>query len=113
MSGEQFIPSDPLGFIQDCVYRGRVFWTYHVNMRIKERSISRETILGSVNHYEIIESYPKDKYMPSYLVYTEYENSIFHILFAVDVEKKNVRIVTSYRPDPAEWSDDFKRRKNP
>ncbi len=113
MSAGQLIPSDPLGFIQDCVSRGNVLWTYHINMRIKERSISREAILDSVDHYGIIESYPEDKYMPSYLVYTEYENSIFHILFAVDVENKNVRIVTSYRPDPAEWSDDLKRRKEP
>lgn len=113
MSGKHFISSDPLDFIKDCVDKGRVFWTYHVNMRIKERSNSREAIIGSVEYYEIIEMYPEDKYMPSYLVYTEYENSTFHILFAVDAENKNVRIVTSYRPDPAEWSDDFKRRKQP
>ncbi len=113
MSGEKITPSDPLSFIKDCINKGSVFWTYHVNMRLKKRSISREVILDSIEYYEIIESYPEDKYMPSYLIYTKYENSIFHILFAVDVENKNVRVVTSYRPDPEEWSDDLKRRKLP
>ena len=48
MSGEKLTPSDPLNFIKDCVYKERLFWTYHVNMRIKERSISREIIIDSI-----------------------------------------------------------------
>ncbi|MFQ5651964.1 MAG: DUF4258 domain-containing protein [bacterium] len=75
---------------------GKVKWTYHVNMRLKERFIPRTHILESTNHYEIIEAYPKDK---------------FHILFAVDVDGDHVRIVTAYCPAPQVWDRKLKKRR--
>ena len=105
------IPDDPLAFIQKCVRERRVYWTYHVNMRLAGRHIARNDILGAVGNYEIIESYPSDKYLPSYLVLAEFAGASFHILFAADVEDGNVRIVTAYRPDPKEWQSNFRTRR--
>jgi uncharacterized protein DUF4258 len=105
------IPDDPLAFIQRCVRERRIYWTYHVNMRLAGRYIARNDILGAVGSYEIVESYPDDKYLPSYLVLAEFAESSFHILFAADVEDGNVRIVTAYRPDPNEWWSDFRNRR--
>jgi len=68
-------------------------------------------ILNSTGSYEIIKSYPDDKYMPSYLVYSKVDDIIIHILFAVDIEHKNVRVVTAYRPDPSHWKKDLKTRR--
>ncbi len=62
------LPSDPLTFIRERVRAGAVFWTYHVNMRLVDRFIARRRIFDSVDTYEIIESYPADKYLPSYLI---------------------------------------------
>lgn len=84
---------------------------YHVNMRMKDRAISRETILAAESAYEIIESYPDDKYLPSYLVFARNQSSVFHALFAVDVADDNVRVVTAYSPDPGQWSNDLKTRR--
>jgi len=42
------IPIDPLRFIRDHVRDGRLLWTYHVNMRLAERHIRREAVLGAV-----------------------------------------------------------------
>lgn len=67
--------------------------------------------MDSVSSYEIIESYPDDKYLPSYLVYTEYSGERVHALFAVDVEGENVRVVTAYRPSVARWMPDFRTRR--
>src|SRR6266571_5041501 len=39
------------------------------------------------------------KYLPSYLLLARHGEEAFHVLFAVDVEGDNVRVVTSYRPD--------------
>ena len=77
MTGKPQLPDDPLSFIKDCISNGRVLWTYHVNMRMKDRFISRPMIIESVEAYEIIESYPEDKYLPSYLVYSQYEGIIW------------------------------------
>lgn len=104
------LPHDPLSFIQDCVRRRRVFWTYHVNLRLASRFITRQAILEAVATYELLEAYPDDKYLPSYLILAEHDSEHFHILFAADVAGDNVRIVTSYRPNPEEW-DNFRTRR--
>ena len=113
MVSERILPEDPLAFIVRCVREKRLYWTYHVNMRLKGRSISRQMILEAMSTYEIIESYPEDKYLPSYLVHARLGDTTFHVLLAVDVLGKNTRVVTAYRPSPAQWGDDFKRRRTP
>ena len=57
---------------------------------------------------KIIESYPEDKYLPSYLVLAA---TSFHVQFATDVEGDNVSIVTAYRPNLSEWESDLKTRR--
>ena len=108
---DRLLPSDPLAFIRRCVQNGRIVWTYHVNMRLRTKSISRKPIIDSIHTYEIIESYPEDKYLPSYLIYTEHAGECYHILFATDVEHENVRVVTTYRPSELEWLPDLKTRR--
>jgi hypothetical protein len=80
-------------------------------MRMKGRFIHRQIILDSIQHYEIIEEYPDDKYFPSYLVLSKYQDKVFHVLFAVDVEEKNVRIITAYYPSLNEWEEGYKTRR--
>lgn len=105
------LPSDALAFIQRCVRERKVYWTYHVNMRLAGRFISREELLGATESYEVIESYPEDKYLPSYLVWATSEGGPFHVLFGADVDEGNVRIVTAYRPNHDEWEPDLRTRK--
>ena len=87
-------------------------WTYHVNMRLSGRFIARESILAAVPTYELVEAYADDKYLPSYLILARHERQTFHVLFAADVERDNVRVVTSYHPDPGEWLTDMKTRRS-
>lgn len=93
-------PTNPLAFIQRCVIQGKILWTYHVNMRLRGRFISRKAIVDSHPAYQVIEEYPEDKYLPSYLVYSEYLGNIFHILFAADEQAENVRIISSHSLSP-------------
>ena len=113
MTSEPTLPEDPLAFIREKIRAGAVFWTYHVNMRLEDRFIRRVRILESVDTYEIIESYPEDKYLPSYLVLAHHGGETFHVLFAVDVAGDDVRIVTAYRPNPDEWQPDLRTRRTP
>jgi len=99
---------DPLQFIKRCLRERKILWTYHVNMRLERRHITRDEILDAVDSYEIIEAYPEDKYLPSYLILGA---ESFHVLFAVDLEGDSVRVVTSYRPDPHEWEPGFRTRR--
>jgi hypothetical protein len=111
VSRERRPPGDPVRFIQACVQHGRLLWTYHVNMRLAGRFIPREAILDAVETFELVEAYSDDKYLPSYLVLGRAGADVFHVLFATDVESDNVRVVTVYRPDAAEWQDDLKTRR--
>ena len=60
------------------VSAGRLRWTYHGAMRLQQRALTAEVLLLAVSTFEIIESYPEDKYLPSFLVRGEYEGSVFH-----------------------------------
>ena len=113
MNPERVLPDDPLGFIRQSVLENRLYWTYHVTMRMEKRSIPSQIVRDSVESYEVIEAYPDDQYLPSYLIYARHGGMTFHVLFAADVPGKNVRIVTAYQPNPHEWEADFKRRKKP
>ncbi len=112
MEPQRKVPDDPLTFIQQCIRSRRVLWTYHVNMRLHGRYITRREILEAVDNYEIIKEYPDDKYLPSYLVLAKHGGSVFHVLFATDVEDDNVRIVTAYHPNPKEWDPDLRTRRS-
>lgn len=111
MDGEGKQPDDPLAFIRNCVLEKKVLWSYHLNMRMSERHITRQQILDAVDSLEIIESYPQDKYLPSYLLYAKSTEGVFHILFATDCDGNNVRVITAYRPAMGEWNDHFRTRR--
>ncbi len=108
------LPDDPVAFIRRCLRDGRIFWTYHVNMRLGQRFIARETILAAAESYEVVEAYPDDKYFPSYLLLGRRGEEAFHALFGTDVDGQNVRVITAYHPSPEEWQGDLKtRRRSP
>jgi hypothetical protein len=77
--------ANPLEFIREKVRAGQIFWTYHVNMRLRGRFVERRHILESVETYEVVEAYPTDKYLPSYLILAQPAGDAIHVLFAVDV----------------------------
>jgi hypothetical protein len=104
---------EDLEFIKSCIRRRKILWTYHVNMRMAERYIPRDIILALVDRYEIIETYPGDKYLSSCLVYASNEDMVLHVLCALDNESDAVRIVTAYRPSPDKWEEDGKTRRKP
>ena len=80
-------------------------------MRLEKQTITREIILSSIDQMEIIEEYPEDKYLPSYLLLSHCGYMSFHVLIAADVAGDNIRIVTAYPPDPNKWEDDLKTRR--
>jgi len=101
------VEGDTLEFIKSCVRQRRILWTYHVNMRLKERFITRDAILHAIDTYEIIEHYPDDKYLPSFLIYGQYEKHVIHIHIAVNLENDFVRIITAYKPTLEKWKKGF------
>ncbi len=103
---------DDLEFIKQCVTDGRIFWSYHSNMRLQSRFISREEVLKSVKNCEIIESYPNDFPLPSCLcLSSDHKSNSIHYVIGMDKVSQNIRFVTIYRPDPNKWKTGFRERK--
>lgn len=70
-------------------------------------------LLKGADSLEIIEAYPDDKYLPSFLLRGESEGQVFHAQIATDVNDRNVRIVTMYLPAPEDWDSGFRSRRTP
>ncbi len=62
-------------------------------------------------HLEIVEAYPDDKYLPSFLLRGETKGAVFHAQIATDVEGENIRVVTMYTPDAGDWDEGFRKRR--
>ncbi|MDP3148379.1 MAG: DUF4258 domain-containing protein [Ignavibacteria bacterium] len=100
-----------LSFIKECVKQERILWTYHVNMRLSQRSITSFNVINSIDSFEIIEEYPDDKYLQSYLIYAKDSDFVFHLVVAVDETNNCITVVTAYKPTLEKWGNDFKTRR--
>lgn len=80
-------------------------------MRLQQRALTAEMVRSASETLEIIEMYPQDKYLPSFLVRGESAGSVFHAQIATDVVGENIRIVTMYSPDPEEWDKGLRLRR--
>ena len=80
-------------------------------MRLQERRLTGDVLREAADTLEIIEEYPLDKYLPSYLLRGEVPAFIFHALVATDIEGDNIRVVTMYLPDSGQWDEDGRRRR--
>lgn len=80
-------------------------------MRLAGRHLPRDWVLSSSSGFEIIESYPEDKYFPSFFVRGTHDEIVFHVLFATDIVGDNVRVVTAYLPSPDKWEEEGRRRR--
>ena len=100
-------------FIRRCLTSGYIRWTYHVAMRLRERALDARLLIKAVDSLELVESYPDDKYLPSYLVRGDVAGVVFHAQIATDIRGNNVRVVTMYVPRPDEWDNGYRTRRNP
>ena len=80
-------------------------------MRLQERRLTGRALSEAVEILEIVEEYPKDKYLPSFLLRGEVPEFVFHALVATDLEGDNIRVVTMYVPAPLEWEQDGRVRR--
>ena len=103
---------DVLAFIKRCFRQRKIGWTYHVNMRLAQRRITRDQLLAAVETFEIIEGYQQDRFLPCYLLFGKVGDRAIHVVVAVDEPDDNVRIVTAYEPDPIRWDVSLKIRRD-
>jgi hypothetical protein len=77
-----------------------------------ERSLSRQDVATAIRDGEVIVDYPDDSPHPSYLVLGFVDQRPVHVVVAQDQARSHCIVVTTYIPDPALWTDGFRKRKS-
>jgi hypothetical protein len=87
-----------------------VRWTSHILERMFRRGISTDDVASALARGEIIEQYPSDYPFPSCLVlgYTTAGEALHVVCGSNGTE---LWLITAYVPCPADWTEDFKRRR--
>jgi hypothetical protein len=87
-----------------------VRWTSHILQRIFRRGISMDDVISALTNGEIIEQYPSDYPFPSCLVLGRtQEGKTLHVVCGSSASE--LWLVTAYIPSPAEWTEDFRQRR--
>ena len=77
-------------------------------------NLDLDSVLHSVENGEIIENYPKSRIAPSCLINgVDYESKPVHSVWGYFKEKLFSVLVTVYKPNPEEWTEDNKQRRKP
>jgi len=85
-------------------------WTNHVLIRLLQRGISTDDVVYAIQNGEIIEQYPADYPYPSCLVLgIGLNNNLIHVVCGLGSDE--LWLITAYYPNPDEWTNDLKTRK--
>ena len=67
-------------------------------MRLQQRALPADILRNEMETLEIIEAYPQDKYLPSFLLRGDYNGSVFHVQVAMEGRKYPCYYHVSSRP---------------
>ena len=99
--------------VRTAIRSGRYRVTDHAADEIIADDLTRREVVEATldDDAEVIENYQKSKPNPSCLVLLRLaDEDPVHAVWAFDVPKSYAVLRTVYRPDPARWSADFRKR---
>jgi hypothetical protein len=82
----------------------------HAIQRMFERGINRADVRRVIDTGEVIENYPNDTPYPSRFLLGFVDGQPLHVLAAENAADNETIVVTVYKPDPAKWDAEFRRR---
>jgi hypothetical protein len=88
----------------------KIVYRTHALVRMFERRIRVEDVRGVLVNGETIEDYPDDIPYPSRLILGWRGRRPLHVVAAYNADDEEIIVITVYDPDPALWSQDFRRR---
>ena len=88
---------------------GNIKWTAHALERMEERDIERTDIIDCIKNGNIIEQYPDAYPHPACLILGIVRNMPVHVV--VGHGSGYIWVITAYKPDETEWTNDFSTRK--
>jgi len=89
----------------------RLSFSRHAITRMFERGLSVSDVRDVIAHGDAIASYPDDQPYPSTLLLGYSGKRPIHVVVAQAPADGACFVITAYEPDPAVWTDDFRRRR--
>jgi hypothetical protein len=90
---------------------GRVVYSRHAFLRMTRRGITEAEVAEVLANGEVIEDYPGDAPLPSYLLLGSPAGRLLHVVAADHANAEETFVITVYEPDPARWDAAFRRRR--
>jgi hypothetical protein len=85
-------------------------WTDHIAKRLLQRNISMDNVEYAMMNGEITEPYPDDyPHLSCLILGVTVDNQYLHVVCGVS--QTELYLITAYYPNPDEWSENFKVRK--
>jgi len=102
-----------LELLKDLVTKGDIMISDHGYDELAADNLSVRKLVSGLNDAELLEDYPDFPKGPCVLVLQKDENDQpIHVVWGIPKGTMSPAVlVTAYRPDPARWTDDFRRRK--
>lgn len=105
---------DTLHRIKQLVSQGALRVSDHGDEELKDDRIAAGDAKAGLDNAELVEDYPDTGRGPSVLVLEKDRNGKpIHVVWGIfrDDPAGRAVLITAYRPDLTQWTDDFKRRR--
>jgi hypothetical protein len=105
--------SGTLELLKDLVTKGEILISDHGYDELATDNLSARKLVSGLYDSELLEDYPDFPKGPCVLVLQQDENDqSIHVVWGIPKGTMSPAVlITVYRPDPARWTDDFRRRK--
>ena len=105
--------SQTFELVRELVARGDVRISEHGYDELAADSILVRDILAGVSEGVVVEDYPEYPKGPCVLVLQrDYRGQTIHVVWGIPRNAASPAVVvTAYRPDPDQWTDNFMRRR--
>ena len=99
--------------IRQNIASGDVVVLRHAATQLARRSIAVDDVLAGAAAGAVIEDYPHDEAGPAVLMLQrDAGGRPLHVIWRIAAATAGpVLLVTAYRPEPAQWNEDFRVRK--
>jgi len=88
-----------------------VTFSGHAVRRMFERAISMDDVRQALAQGEVIESYPDDTPLPSFLVLDTASGRPLHVVVAYEQSTPTCHVITVYIPNNERWQADNRTRR--
>ena len=90
----------------------QIEYRIHATRRMFERDINEDDVEIVLEKGNVIESYDDDFPFPSILINgTGSDKSFLHVVAAINESERKLLVITTYKPNPLMWKNDFAGRK--